>query len=124
MTINKLRENKGFTLIEVLIAVFFLVVVLLGIISTTVMVINNNALSKTETTASTLAKDKMEQLKNQANRDYSDLAGGSDVDGIFTRTWTVTVDTPISGMKTLVVTVSWNWKGTNRSVVLRGMVSR
>jgi len=45
-SIYKPTGNRGFTLIEVLIAGFLLVVALLGVISTTVIIIKSNSLSK------------------------------------------------------------------------------
>ena len=65
--------DGGFTLIEIMIAMFILVTALLGIISTTVMVIKSNSFSKTMTTATTLAKDQMEVLKNTK---YANLTRG------------------------------------------------
>ena len=60
--------------------------------------------------AAALAADKMEELKNTA---YASLADGTDTqESIFTRTWTVTANSPATGMSTLVVTVAWNWQGT------------
>lgn len=121
MTISRLRKSQGFTLIEIMIAIFLLVVAMLGVISVTVMVIKGNSFSKTMTTATTLAADKMEELKNTA---YASLADGTDTqESIYTRTWTVTANSPATGMSTLVVTVAWNWRGTGHNVVLRSIVS-
>ena len=132
-TMCKPIGNRGFTLVEILIAVFLLVTALLGVISTTVIVIKSNTLSRTMTTATMLAKDKMEQLKNTG---YAVLAGGTDyadmnsavqttstADSIYTRTWTVTIDSPAAGMKTIAVTVQWNWQGTQRNVSLATIVA-
>ena len=129
-----LRNNKGFTLVEIMIAVFILVIALLGLISVTVMVIKGNSFSKTMTTATTLAKDKMEQLKNTG---YGSLAGSTDyakldstaqatqtAESIYTRTWTVTNDSPAAGMKTVEVTVQWNWQNAARNVTLRSIVAQ
>lgn len=124
----------GFTLIEVMIALFILVVALLGLISTTVIVVKANSFSKTMTTATTLAKDRLEQLKNAS---YTALAGGTDyatanstvqtspsASSMFTRTWTVTADgTPATGMKTIQVTVQWNWQNASHNVDLRTIVA-
>jgi len=122
MTISRLRKNQGFTLIEIMIAIFLLVVAMLGVISVTVMVIRGNAFSKTMTTATTLAADKMEELKNTA---YASLADGTDTqETLYTRTWDVTADSPATGMSTLVVTVAWTWQGTGHNVVLRSIVSQ
>src|SRR3990172_6459986 len=129
-----LRNNKGFTLVEIMIAVFILVIALLGLISVTVMVIKGNSFSKTMTAATTLAKDKMEQLKNTG---YGSLAGSTDyakldstaqatqtAESIYTRTWTVTNDSPAAGMKTVEVTVQWNWQNAARNVTLRSIVAQ
>ncbi len=121
-SIYKPTGNRGFTLLEVLIVIFLLVTALLGSISTTVMVIKSNSLSKTMTTATTLAKDKMEQLKNTG---YDSLAGTDTADSIYTRTWTVTADgSPAAGMKTIVVTVQWNWQSAPHNVALTTIVAR
>ncbi len=69
---------QGFTLIEVLIAMFLLAVAIFAIISTTPLLIKENALDKMATTATTLAKDKMESLKNQSYVGYSGLTTGTD----------------------------------------------
>ena len=129
-----LRNNKGFTLVEIMIAVFILVIALLGLISVTVMVIKGNSFSKTMTTATTLAKDKMEQLKNTG---YGSLAGSTDyakldstaqatqtAESIYTRTWTVTNDSPAAGMKTVEVTVQWNWQNVARNVTLSSIIAQ
>ena len=116
---DKIRNNKGFTLVEVLIAMFILVVALLGMAAVTVSVINGNSFSKEVTSATTLAQDKMEELKDTA---YSSLASGSDTNSIYTRTWTVT--SPISDAKTIVIVVSWSRSGNAHNVSLRTIVAK
>jgi len=59
---NKNNDN-GFTLIEVLIAIVILSVGLLGMASLTVGIINGNRFSNDLTTATTLAQDKMEDIR-------------------------------------------------------------
>ena len=123
-----LRNNKGFTLVEIMIAVFILVIALLGLISVTVMVIKGNSFSKTMTTATTLAEGKMEQLKNTGSASkigYDTLAGGTDTgESIYTRTWTVTGNTPAAGMKTVEVKVEWKWQNVDRNVTLRSIIAQ
>ncbi len=63
-------SGRGFTLIEIMIAIFLLAVALLGLASVTTSVIKGNSFSQTLTTATTLAKDKMEELKATS---YTDL---------------------------------------------------
>lgn len=120
----------GFTLVEVMIAVFILTVALLGLISVTVMIMKGNDFSRQMTTATTLAKDKIEQVKEMS---YSDVADGVTTDyrnadssagssgAYFTRVMTVTADTPAVKMKTVEVVVSWTWGGTRR-VTLRTII--
>jgi type IV pilus assembly protein PilV len=133
-TVDKPISNRGFTLIEILVAVFLLVTAILGVISTTVIIIKSNALSKSMTTATTLAKDKMEQLKNTG---YNDLLEGTDyanmestvqetsaADSIYTRTWIVNSDSPAEGMKTITVTVQWNWQSALHNVILTTIMAK
>jgi type IV pilus assembly protein PilV len=129
-SIYKPIGNRGFTLIEVLIAGFLLVVAILGVISTTVIIIKSNSLSKEMTTATTLAKDKMEGVKNSAATaaGYNALAGGGSETGletIYTRTWTVTNDgSPAAGMKAIEVKVLWSWQSASHNVTLNTIVAK
>ncbi|MCK4533917.1 MAG: prepilin-type N-terminal cleavage/methylation domain-containing protein [Syntrophobacterales bacterium] len=118
---RKFSNDKGFTLIEIMIAMFILVIGLLGVAGVAVTVINGNAFSKEITTATTLAQDKMEELKNTR---YSNITSGSDTqESIYTRTWTSTPDSPAADMKTIDVTVQFQWKGTAHNVTLNTIVA-
>ena len=118
---SEFRNNKGFTLVEIMVAIAILTIALLGLVSVTIMVIKGNSFSQTMTTATTLGKDKMEQLKNTG---YTNLTGGTDtVAPIYTRTWTVTNNSPAADMKTIVVTVQWNWQGALHNVPLTTIVA-
>jgi len=119
---NEFSNDKGFTLIEVMIAMFVLVVGLLGVAGVATTVINGNAFSREITTATTLAQDKMEELKDTT---YSNIASGSDTqESIYTRTWTSTPDSPDADMKTIDVTVQFLWKGATHNVTLKTIVAR
>jgi prepilin-type N-terminal cleavage/methylation domain-containing protein len=118
-----MSSQKGFTLIEIMIAIFLLAVALLGLASVTTMVIKGNAFGKTSTTATTLVKDKMEELKAMT---YSTLPTGTLIDyasadgtvqtssagAYYTRSWTTV---PGTGTNTITVNVTWP---SNRSVQL------
>ena len=118
---NKIANSSGFTLIEVMIAIFILTVALLGVAGMAATVINGNAFSKEITTATTLAQDKMEELKNT---DYGSIVSGNDADSIYTRTWTIAADTPAAGMKTIEVKVEFPWKGATHNVTLKTLMAR
>lgn len=128
MTISKPeRNNRGFTLVEVMISVFLVAATLVGLAAVTVSVMRGNDVSKMVTTATTMAKDRMESLKTNATTPsgYTALVSGGPetVDGIYARRWAVTPNSPSSGMKTIVVTVSWFWQGINHSVSLSTVVA-
>lgn len=128
------KNENGFTSIEVIIAIMLLGVALLGLASVTVSVIRGNDFSKMVTTATTQARDKIEELKNtgatQSGYD-NNLAGGSDtVDTVYTRQWTVGAvgaaapqnDQTI--MKKITVTVTWTWSIWPHTVTLNTIISR
>ncbi|MEI8173706.1 MAG: prepilin-type N-terminal cleavage/methylation domain-containing protein [Deltaproteobacteria bacterium] len=111
--------QKGFTLIEVMIAIFLLAVALLGLASVTTSVIKGNSSSQTLTTATTLAKDKMEELKatsftalsTTGSPDYASADGtvqASASGSYYTRTWGVAGTDP----KTITVIVTWSFGRT------------
>jgi type IV pilus assembly protein PilV len=132
MVKKSMSDQKGFTLIEVIIAGFLLIVALVGAASVTTSVIKSNFLSETLTTATTLAKDKMEELKastyttaTQAasmwtGTDYASGNGtvqASAAGSYYTRSWTA----PGTNTKTITVTVTWSF---NRSVQLKTIRAR
>jgi type IV pilus assembly protein PilV len=121
-TVSGMHNSKGFTLVEIMVAISILAIALLGLISVTVMIIKSNTFSKSMTTATTLANDKMEQLKKTS---YASLSSGTDTEApIYTRIWTVTQDSPSTGMKTVVVTVQWNWLGITRNVTTNSIIAQ
>ncbi len=107
-------ENKGFTLIEVLVAIVILSVGLLGMASLTVGIIKGNKFSNNLSTATTLAQDKMEDIRRlgysgmpaattTTTEDYNSITGY----GTYKRVTVTTVDSPAVGMKTITVTAYW-----------------
>jgi type IV pilus assembly protein PilV len=119
---KRIADSSGFTLIEVMIAILVIVVGLLGVAGVATMVINGNTLAKEMTVATTLAQDKIEELKNTS---YPNLGSSSDTqDSIYTRTWTVTADSPAGGMKTIQVAVQFSWKGSTRNVTLKTIAAK
>ena len=116
-------ENSigGFTLIEVLVGTVILSIGLLGMAAFTSFVMSYNHQTNNVMTATTLAQDKMEELKNTT---YSSIASSSDTDSIFTRACNVTNDSPAMNMKTITVRVKWHWKGKTQDVVLKTIVAK
>lgn len=112
---SPIEKDRGFTIIEVLIAIVILSIALLGMAGLTVGIMTGNDHSKLLTTATTLAQDKMEEVRR------SGYSGTPSVDTtttenyntmssypLFKRITVTAVDSPSAGMKTITVTVYWN----------------
>ena len=113
--------QRGFTLVETLVAVVIFTVALLGIAGLTVVIIRGNTFSNMVTTATVLAQDKLEELRQT---DYSALGSGSETTIrnaiVYTRRWDVTANTPTTSMTTIAVTITWQVPGKQpRQVVLQ-----
>jgi type IV pilus assembly protein PilV len=125
------NHSRGFTLLEVLVAIALLAVGLLGMATLVGSIINYNQLAQHVTTATTLAQDRIEELKNTG---YDNIAEGSsteanidalgDAGGVYNRSTEVDEDTVFQNTKTVEVTVSWDWKGNTHNVVLNTIIAR
>lgn len=128
-----MKREKGFTLLEVLIAMAIFSVGLLGLASLSVHTITGNASSKRISSATVLAESKVEAFRNMAFDD-SDLSAGTHNDpnnpvdedgnsgGMYTRSWIVTDNTPFPGIKKAEVAVSWD--SGNHSVSIYTLIAR
>jgi prepilin-type N-terminal cleavage/methylation domain-containing protein len=116
-----MRNQNGFSLMEVLASIAMFSVVAAGRAATTVGTIKSNAVSKEITVAAALLHDKVEWLRAlDPAANPPDLTAGSHSDplnpmtplgqsgGTFNRSWVVTVDSPALGISLVVVTVAWN----------------
>lgn len=124
------KNSNGFTLIEALLAMSLLSIAVLGMFTLLHSVMGYNELAETVTTATTLAQDKIEALKNT---DYSSITvgtttetgmdenGTADSGGIFSRSTTVE-DGTVSNVKIITTVVSWSWKGNPKDVTLKTMI--
>ena len=114
---SKIPSEKGFTLVEVLIAMSILAVGLLAVATMQISAIKVNGIARDITERSTLAQDKLEELVSKAYTD-SDLSitdglpahTDSDAPAGFNVSWTVT-NGPVAG-STLLITVSVDEGGT------------
>jgi type IV pilus assembly protein PilV len=108
----KIRKNeKGFTLIEVMISMVILAIGILGLAPLMVLSIYSNTYSQDLTQATAIAQDRIEQLKNQAVFGAMPWTEGPDVVGTYNRS--VVVDDATSdgtvpaGVYRIKVTISW-----------------
>jgi prepilin-type N-terminal cleavage/methylation domain-containing protein len=123
------KKSKGFSLIEVLIALVILAIALLALAGLMVTTTKNNSFGNHMTEAATLAQDKLEELRVSP---WASIANGNDAvpgsTGItYTRNWNVSIlanpnPPPNDLEKSVTITVSWN-DGINRSISLLSVIS-
>ncbi len=101
-----MRNAKGFSVVEVLIAAAILAVVLLAIASLFSTAYSNVGYGGRRTKAVALAKQKMEELRD-GFFPPSTVGSPETVEGIYTRSWTVMVTGAPSQVATVTVTVAW-----------------
>ncbi len=122
-----LGGGKGFSLIELLIAMSVLAISMLATASMQYSVVRNNTQGNVSTQAGMLAKSQLEMLKNQdissavlAPGDYSDatpIDGNGNPGGIYKRSWRI--DLLGTSARRIRVTVQWAKFGDPRSLVVR-----
>ena len=114
------NKNRGFSLIEVMIAIAIFSVGILAVGSMQLSTSRNNTTANIMTGASMLGREKIEELKNLDRADL-DTADGNDTVGIYSRNW---VTDPVPGSSVaykLTVTVSWTQRGPEREVELQSI---
>ncbi len=122
----KRRDEKGFTLIEVLITIVLVSVSLSALATLSASVIRGSQQSQHVTGSITLMQDKIEEFKNTA---YAALATGSETGikmdgttgGPYDRAWTVTV---LGDAKQVDVTVSWPFNGVTRTRTMTTIIGQ
>ena len=124
------KDQTGFTLNEVLVAINVIVIAILGYSLSTLGVIHGNLTNDSTTVAVNLAQDKMEELKAQKTLivddrcpnfgDHAITASGAP-GGIFDRCWRI-IDSPLGpNLKQIDVTVSWRDR-ENRQIVVSTLI--
>jgi type II secretion system protein I len=114
------KMNRGFSLIEVMIAMAIFSIGILAVGSMQLSTSKNNTTGNELTGATMLARQKIEELKTLDPSDL-DSADGNDTVGIYDREW---VTDPVSGSTSawkLIVTVKWTRRGPERQIVLQSI---
>lgn len=138
------RQEKGFTLLEVMIALFILAFGLLAIATMQAAAIKANSQAMGLTEAANLAQDRTEKLMSlaythDALKDTdSDGGGGLDHTGagadhtiawaapngvIYTVYWNIAANDPIQNVKTIRMIVQWTERGLRRTATFDFMKS-
>lgn len=112
------RRERGFTLIEVMIAILLTAIAVIGIVALYMVETRSSGVSRHNTEASVFAEDKMETLRTQTlpasgTDTVSELAGAANM---YTRTWTVTPNGTL--WIDYNVVVAWSEDGVAKTVTL------
>ena len=119
-----LRDERGFTLIEAIIAVAVLIVGILAMYSMQLAAINGNSRSNYVTRAFSYASQQIEALSNTDYGDIQSFAGNSTGnltiahDNFYTISANVTDDQPMQDLKTVQVNVEYTVRGQNKKVTM------
>ena len=125
---KKIRGEKGFTLLEVVVAMSILTFGLLGVASMQTTSMRTNFVADRLTEGTIWAQDKLEELMALPNTD-SDLSDGShgpqtvfSANNTYTLEWDVVdnVDpgSPVNNAKLITVRATWQDKGVTKSTQL------
>ena len=114
---SKPRNEQGFTLIEVVIAMGLLTFGLLAVASLQIGAIQGNSFAARTTEGVTWAQDKMEDLLALSYDDLDDN-DSPEQQGDYRVAWTVAVDDPVANTKRITVTVTWQDKRQTKQAQL------
>lgn len=141
----KIKNEKGFTLLEVIVAISILTVGLLGVATMQTSSMRGNAFADDVTGATHWAADRLEKLIDAAYLDYdnhADLqdgndngepglddvgvgaADGNDSQGIYSIYWNVAPDSLVDDTKTITVIVIWTNHGVQKKVTMQNIIPR
>ena len=113
-------SEKGFSLIEVLIAIFIFSVGALAIAVMLDTAIQYNSSARLISEATEIAQYQIEKLMsasyNDADLDESSSPYGPNTIENYSVSWIVREDVPMSAMKTINLTVAWDDRGANKSI--------
>lgn len=113
------NRNRGFSLIEVMIALAIFSIGILAVGSMQIWNTKNNTTGNVTTQATMLARQKIEELK--AVQDVDDLDsedGNTDTVGIYNRLWNVA---GAGSSRQITVTVTWTRGSQVRTIVLESI---
>ncbi|MEA1867989.1 MAG: prepilin-type N-terminal cleavage/methylation domain-containing protein [Thermodesulfobacteriota bacterium] len=137
----KKNNEKGFILIEILIAITVFAVGILAVGSMQITAIKGNSFAKELTKASILAQDRMEKLisltyADELNNETNDngVSGLDDtdttadhkdtnnpVDGKYNICWNIAKNSPINNTETIKVIITWTYGNAQKTIFLTSM---
>ena len=97
---RKIQNERGISLLEVMVAMIILSVSLLLLLNMAMVALDGNDWANNATVATQLMQEKLEQLRNTG-----DLSAGADTVDDYTRSWSVS--TAASHLRRVDVSISW-----------------
>lgn len=117
MSVRRFRGSRGFTLIEIVVAIVLLAFGVLASASLTATLMRSNRGVTNRTRAVETLRLKVEDLQSQG---YAQVGNGNDtatIGGItYNRAWTVTPNAPAANLKTITLTVTWGDRQGNHTM--------
>ena len=115
-------HERGFTMIEVMIAMLLTAIAIIGILALFMSQTKASGFSRHATEATALCEDKLEQLRTQlsgagSGTDATIDASGITTSGIYKREWWEGVTTSYAD---IICKISWTENGVSESTMLRG----
>ena len=130
---NRLTDKKGFSILEILVAITILGIGIMGLATLQSRGIRGNDLGNRTSQAIALAQDKLEELintsrsttfpagtTNDTNNPVDETGSGG---GMFTRSWKIQDDTPVTNAETVGVTVGSNDIGRQHNIAVNGIIT-
>jgi prepilin-type N-terminal cleavage/methylation domain-containing protein len=117
---NAATREGGFSAVELMLAMSLFGILMMGFLAVFPLGMRSVEKGERMTVASSLAQDEIERLKSLPRTD-ADITAGNHADaanpllGVYTRSWVVTDDTPLAGMKRIDMTVSFSDNGIARN---------
>ena len=113
----------GFSAVELMIGIAFFGIMMVGLLSVFPLGVRSIQKGERISMATTLAQDELERIQTLDDAD-PDLLAGNHVDaanplnGVYNRSWTITDDTPLPGMKQVDMTVTYSDNGIVRTITM------
>ena len=122
-----LRTEKGFTILEVFIAISVLAIGILAVASMQVSAMWGNNFAARQTEGTTIALDRMEKLMSLSYQ-AADLSSGNHTDpdppSGYSVVWNVEDDTPLNDTKQVIVRVKWTNHGVQKAVSVERIIPK
>jgi prepilin-type N-terminal cleavage/methylation domain-containing protein len=117
VSVRRFHDNRGFTLIEIVVAIVLLTFGVLASASLTAALMQSNRGVTNRTQAVETLRLKVEDMQSTK---YAQIASGNDTRTIrgvtFNRSWAVVSDSPAADLKTITLTVTWNDRQGNHTL--------